>query len=340
MGFGSVALTVAKWAAGIGATVVATDLLNNVYQENKGKIGKTFSKWVTELGEMWQENYERDIGSVKVERLDQTASETAPLTGREKEQTNGLQGSMDYTEFNEWLKSAEGQKFLNETAVNLRTTKAEDMNPSKEEQIDGIQGRYDTSEQYRWETSEAGKNWLEQAEKIRLENEAKEKEGITTGEEKPNPDDEYKDKTPPTDTPGEGIEDKTDENLGTNNISAMDWMEWAKQEQADRWAREDQIRAETQAREDTAWQRGIADLRKSGANINLVAAQPAASGGGITQASGQNLSGLTTQMNIDLDKMQQMIDNAFKGEENDKDRFIDMFGTVISLIGLIAALKK
>lgn len=169
----------------------------------------------------------------------------------------------------------------------------------------------------------------------------------TIGEKLPGKENEEQDKGPgiglpgtPTETPTEGIEDKTDENLGTNNISAMDWIAWAEQEQAKQWAREDEIRQHVEEREDSAWQRGVEDMRKAGINVNLVGASPAASGGGINQATGQNLTGATTQMNIDLDKLQQMIDNAFKGDENDKDRFIDLLGTTISMIGLIAALKK
>lgn len=350
MAVGGVLIAVAKWAAGIGATVIATDLLNDYYQKNKGKIGKTFEKWVTELGEIWQENYERDIGSARVELLDQTTNETATQKGTEKEQTNGLQGSMNFTEFNEWLKSEEGRRFLNETAINLRTTPAEEMNPSKQEQIESIQGNYDTSEQYKWETSAAGQAWLEQAEKIRQQNEAKEQakpgefeftEDETIGEMLPNPGEEkYDEEKTPIDTPTQDIVDKTDENLGTNNIGAINWLEWAEQEQQKRWARDDAIMKATWEREDNAWQRSVADMRKAGINPNLINAQPAASGGGITQSSGQNIAGATSQMNIDLEEMQQLLDQAFKGDENDKDRFADLLGKVLNFVTIIAMMKK
>lgn len=78
---------------------------------------------------------------------------------------------------------------------------------------------------------------------------------------------------------------------------------------------------------------------KSGINPNLVGAQPAESNGGITQATGIDTSALTSQMNIDLEEMQQIIDNAFKGNENEKDRFVEVLGKIISYIGLLKLTK-
>ena len=132
------------------------------------------------------------------------------------------------------------------------------------------------------------------------------------------------------------IEDKTDENLGINTI---DWVKWAEDERNARWEREDAIRKETQEREDTAYQRAVADMRKAGINPNLVGASPAASGGGITQASGTNLDGLMSSMNIDAEKIMQLIENEFKGDEATKDRFMDVFAQIIQTVGLIMAVK-
>ena len=134
------------------------------------------------------------------------------------------------------------------------------------------------------------------------------------------------------------IKDGTDENTGTTTISPMDWItkieEWRENDRA----REDQIRAETQAREDTAWQRGVEDMRKSGINVNLVGAQPAASGGGITSATGVNTSALTSSMNNEIKEMLQVLEQGFKGNENDKDRFMQSFSQLMSFMSIIIAL--
>lgn len=167
------------------------------------------------------------------------------------------------------------------------------------------------------------------------------------------PTEENKDKTPigPGITGGFGgseqsgsseqsgaIKDGTDENTGTTTITPMDWVakieEWRENDRA----REDQIRAETQAREDTAWQRGIEDLRKSGANINLMAAQPAESGGGITSATGVNTSALTNNMNNEIKEMLQILEQDFKGSENDKDRYMTAFSNLMSFVGILIAI--
>lgn len=266
---------------------------------------------------------------------DYNKSNTA--TDKDKEATNGWLDT--YAERGN-IPELWGNEVKQETAKAAET----DFNASKQEQIDGIQGNYDAGTyQENYDSN------LKAIEKLTAKagdfdfTEEQTTGGMLPGSKE---DEEKYDKGSSIGVPGAGeeeqpgIKDETDTNLGTNNISAMDWMKWAEEEQAKRWAREDAIRAETQAREDTAWQRGVEDMRKSGINVNLVAAQPAASGGGITQASGQNIEGATTQMNIDLDKMQQMIENAFKGDENEKDRFIDAFQTIISFIAVAAALKR
>lgn len=60
-----------------------------------------------------------------------------------------------------------------------------------------------------------------------------------------------------------GIQDTTDLNLGTNNLTQLDWMSWAEEQQRKQWEREDQIRKEKEAREDSAWQRGVQDMLKA-----------------------------------------------------------------------------
>lgn len=95
----------------------------------------------------------------------------------------------------------------------------------------------------------------------------------------------------------------------------------------DIWAREDEIRKETQAREDTAYQRAVEDMRKAGINPNLVGVNPAASGGGITQASGQ--STINTELNNIVEETLNKINNEVKMDEGQKDRTSDILRTLV-----------
>lgn len=137
------------------------------------------------------------------------------------------------------------------------------------------------------------------------------------------------------------IEDKTEENqnVAVNGTSFYDIYKLIQEDQKARWEREDQIRKEIQLREDNAWQRSIYDAEKAGINPNLININPASSGGGITQATGIDYSTLAAQMNNSTDELQQMIDNAFKGNENEKDRFMDTFSQVLSVAMQMLFLK-
>lgn len=92
------------------------------------------------------------------------------------------------------------------------------------------------------------------------------------------------------------------------------------------WAREDDIRKETQEREDTAYQRAVEDMRKAGINPNLVGVSPAGSGGGITQATGQGL--VSTEMSGIIQEAIANINNTVKADENQKDRIADIIRTL------------
>lgn len=143
---------------------------------------------------------------------------------------------------------------------------------------------------------------------------------------------------PVTETPKlEGsIQDTTNESLGQNTQQDINWMDLATQWRNEQWAREDAIRAETQAREDNAWVRSVADMKAAGINPNLVNATPAASGGGITQATGIDTSTITTDMQNNIELIQQLIDNNFTGNQNDKDRLMQSIGNLLQFGGMLA----
>lgn len=125
------------------------------------------------------------------------------------------------------------------------------------------------------------------------------------------------------------------------------WQDFALQMRDEQWAREDAIRAETQAREDTAFSRAIGDLRRSGVNVNLLGnISPAESGGGITSATGIDSDTITQSMSADLETILQEnqalidkaileIEQAFEKGENTKDRITEIVKSIITIGGLI-----
>lgn len=123
------------------------------------------------------------------------------------------------------------------------------------------------------------------------------------------------------------IQDKTEENIETpinNNV-----YEFMEEQQKKQWEREDQIRAETQEREDTAYQRTVADMQAAGINPNLINISPAASGGGITSATGLDYTAYTNNLKETLTLLEQEIENTFKEDENTKDRFNQLISSLI-----------
>lgn len=89
--------------------------------------------------------------------------------------------------------------------------------------------------------------------------------------------------------------------------------------QKEQWAREDAIRQAVWNREDSAYSRAVADMRKAGINPNLLGVTPSASGGGITQATGKE-SILSSKINSEIDMIMQQIDKEFDMDQNQRDR--------------------
>lgn len=139
-----------------------------------------------------------------------------------------------------------------------------------------------------------------------------------------------------------------------NKINGMDitsLLEQSKKWRDEAWAREDAIRAETQAREDNAIQRKVADMRASGVNPNLAYSMSGAdSGGGITNATGidtslpntelgniskEEISKYEKEMEKILKEWEVYLDQNFKGSENSKDRANDLIAKIISIAGIL-----
>lgn len=125
------------------------------------------------------------------------------------------------------------------------------------------------------------------------------------------------------------------------NDTLQQTLQWAEDQQAKEWERENAIRKETQEREDNAWQRAIKDMQAAGVNPNLVNASAAASGGGITSATGLNMSQYETTANKLLEEWKTMVEQDFERNENRKDRYNNIMKGLLNLAGLgIFAGKK
>lgn len=123
------------------------------------------------------------------------------------------------------------------------------------------------------------------------------------------------------------IQDKTDE----NTIQNINYRQQAIEDQERAWAREDAIRKETQAREDTAYRRAVEDARKAGINVNLTGITPAGSGGGISTATPIDYTmqqaeyDRETQQQLaeydrETKRMLQLLEQEFEMDQNEKDR--------------------
>ena len=108
-------------------------------------------------------------------------------------------------------------------------------------------------------------------------------------------------------------------------------LDMARAEQERLWDREDKIRKETQAREDNAYQRAVADMLKAGINPAVFDVNPAKSGGGITNATAQ-----------DWTLVEQQIQQEFEKEQNAKDRVLKIFQIIGTILtgGMIAKSTK
>lgn len=133
------------------------------------------------------------------------------------------------------------------------------------------------------------------------------------------------------------IPDKTEDNI-INEIpyftNTKEYIAWAEENQKKQWEREDAIRKETQDREDSAYQRAVADMKKAGINPNLMNINPAESGGGITQATGMDMSTINKILENKSNELVAFLNREFEGDENTKKQLTSLFGQILQSLAM------
>lgn len=136
-----------------------------------------------------------------------------------------------------------------------------------------------------------------------------------------------------TRTPVEEIEPGLKDMTGANEeikigetvapSSGDNWQRYV--DQVEEWRQEDF------ARDDTKYQRQVKDMRAAGINPNLALGALGGSTAGSTSITAPPNTELEAELNEKLTLMQQFIDNEFKADENQKDRFTDLLGGIVNI---------
>ena len=105
------------------------------------------------------------------------------------------------------------------------------------------------------------------------------------------------------------------------------------------WEREDAIREHVEEREDSAYQRAVADMKKAGINPELLGVNPANSGGGIIQASRMDTSLLNTDLSGAYSELIAQLNNEVKVDEKEKDRILSIVNNFVDVAGKLLLFK-
>lgn len=136
--------------------------------------------------------------------------------------------------------------------------------------------------------------------------------------------------------PDKDNKDNTSTEIGAIN---SDLKESLSNDQKELWEREDEIRKHVEEREDSAYQRAVADMKKAGINPELLGVSPASSGGGITSASRLDNSLLNTDLSGAYSELIAQLNNNVKVDENQKDRILSIVNNFVDLAGRILMFK-
>lgn len=143
-------------------------------------------------------------------------------------------------------------------------------------------------------------------------------------EEKPTP-------IPPIGTENE-IKDETNTNIeqSIGNFADIEQLKALRNEQ---WAREDELTRQLWKREDTAWQRTVADMQKAGVNPNLVGASATSTSQPIQTSTGIDYSAYIKELDKQIELLKQELDQDYKKDENWKDRIWGLIENITGLAG-------
>ena len=119
------------------------------------------------------------------------------------------------------------------------------------------------------------------------------------------------------------IQDTTNQNIENQiNNTTEDYIAKIEEWQKKQWERED-----------TAYQRMVKDMQLAGINPNLYNATP------VSTSTSTITTGLTEELTIIANKLEEMIQRNFEGSENDKDRLVQGIGT-LTMIALMMSKAK
>lgn len=135
------------------------------------------------------------------------------------------------------------------------------------------------------------------------------------------------------------VYDPSEEISNSKGAINSDIMETLSNDQKELWERENEIRKHVEDREDSAYQRAVADMKKAGINPELLGVNPASSGGGITSASRLDSSLLNTDLSGAYSQLIAQINNEVKVDENKKDRILSILNNFVDSVGKIFLFK-
>ena len=127
--------------------------------------------------------------------------------------------------------------------------------------------------------------------------------------------------------------------VASSSTSSNELKESFSSDQKELWEREDAIRKHVEEREDSAYQRAVADMKKAGINPELLGVNPANSGGGIIQASRMDTSLLNTDLSGAYSELIAQLNNEVKVDEKQKDRILSIVNNFVDVAGKLLLFK-
>lgn len=135
-----------------------------------------------------------------------------------------------------------------------------------------------------------------------------------------------------------GIKDETNTNIeqSIGNFAEIEQLKALRNEQ---WAREDELTKKLWEREDTAWQRTVADMQKAGVNPNLVGASATSTSQPVQSSTGIDYSAYIKELDKQIELLKQELEQDFDKGENWKDRIFSSIEQIMGTFGYLMLAK-